>query len=121
MENTARRKKYKTPITYVVDHVHPHCPAFSAILGIRRRHGSGNLLDDNSDKILLRFSADENPVLIDVDEDYIDIKRGQATGDVQLSDILGDSDTLVFGEGLRVGKDAPERHVGDTGIGGERG
>jgi hypothetical protein len=26
---------------------------------------------------------------------------------------------LVFGEGLRVGEDAPERHVGDTGIGGE--
>jgi|ERR1712230_114771 len=103
--------------SYVVDHVHPHPPAFLALLGIGRRHGSGDLLDDNSDKILLRLSADENPVLVDVDEDYVDIECGQATGDVQRGDTLGDPDTLIFGEGLGVGEDAPERHVG--GFGGE--
>ncbi len=103
--------------SYVVDHVHPHSSAFLALVGIGRRHGSGNLLDDNSDKILLRLSTDEDPVLVDVDEDYVDIERWQATGNVQLSDLLGDTDTLIFREGLRVGEDAPERHVG--GFGGE--
>jgi len=98
-------------LTRLVDHVHPPFSFLLPVFRFRRRHGPGDLFDDDPHKVRVGFSPDPQPVVANVDEDDIDVERGQPARHVQLGDLLGQHGALVVREGGGVAEDAPERHL----------
>lgn len=97
---------------YLIDHIHPSSPPTLPFFGFGRSHGPCNLLDDDSDKILLGLSPDKNLGFVDIEENDVDVEGRQATRDVKLGDLGGQRRALSGRKGLGVGEDTPEWHLG---------
>lgn len=75
-----------------------------------RRQLSGDLLDHDADEVALCLASDPDVVVAALDEDDVDVEGWETF--IRCSDIARESCLLVFREGTRVAKDAPERHFG---------